>query len=264
MGVFQANSAYDPDVDYSKKGASVLNITFEKEKVTEWDEDLVAFVSEQTGKMKILAKSDLISQVEEVTSFLNTGKPYFISGIGTLTQKADRSLEFHREKYQAAERESKAPPPITEKNTVPQTYIDETRKSRKSRPIAVIAILCLLAIAVTIWFYIKSDENSTAIEESTPVAGEAASTKPSSPTANQQAAASSQPDQIKYILEVTRQPRASRRFNQLKDIKWPVAMETKDSVNYTIYMKLPAANADTTRIKDSLSVLSGRKVWIER
>ncbi|MCH5597001.1 hypothetical protein [Niabella ginsengisoli] len=267
LGTFHADSAYDPEVDYSKKGTSLLSIRFEQEKISEVDDDLVEYVSTQTGKMKVLAKSDLMSELDAVINFLNTGKPYFISGIGTVTKKSDGTLEFHKEKYQQTERRKAAP--ITEKNFIPQAYIDETRKPRRTRPAAIITILCLLAIAATVWFYVKnSDDNAGAIEESTAhndgaVTDSAQSPRPSSTSLNPQSAAD-KPASYKYILEITREPRASKRFSQLKNINWPVEIETADSVNYALFIKLPAANADTTKVKDSLSVLSGRRVWIER
>lgn len=68
----------------------------------------------------------------------------------------------------------------------------------------------------------------------------------------------------KYVLEIAKEPRASKRFNQLKTINWPVQIETTDSIHYKLFIPLPIANADTTKVKDSLTALSGRKVWIER
>jgi hypothetical protein len=268
LGTFHADNTYNPEVDYSKKGASLLDISFEQTKVSQFDEALIDFVSQETGKMKVLAESDLQSQIEGATNFLNTGKPYFLAGIGTLTKKMDGSFEFHKEKFLHTEKEKKKPVPITEKNSVPQSYIDESRKPRKTKPAAIIGAICLVAVAAVIWFYSQNKEkNDGNIEEvittsnstATPSAGDSASRTTPKPVA-----ATPPSDGYKYILEITKQPRASKRFNQLKTIKWPIEMETADSVSYKLFIKLPAANADTTRIKDSLSALSGRKVWIEQ
>ena len=268
LGTFHANNTYNPEVDYSKKGTSLLDISFEPTKPSALDEELIVFVAQQTGKMKVLAESDLLSEIEGATNFLNTGKPYFLAGIGTLTKKMDGSFEFHKEKFLHTEKEKKKPVPITEKNSVPQSYIDESRKPRKTRPAAIIGGVCLVAVAAVIWFYTQNKEkNDGNIEEvvtssntnTTPSGGDTAA-----PAKVPPAAATPASDGYKYILEIAKQPRASKRFNQLKTIKWPIEMETADSVSYKLFIKLPAANADTTRIKDSLSALSGRKVWIER
>lgn len=268
LGTFHANNTYNPEVDYSKKGTSLLDISFEPTKPSALDEELIVFVAQQTGKMKVLAQSDLLSEIEGATNFLNTGKPYFLAGIGTLTKKMDGSFEFHKEKFLHTEKEKKKPVPITEKNSVPQSYIDESRKPRKTKPAAIIGAVCLVAVAAVIWFYTQNKEkNDGNIEEvvatsntnTTPSGGDTAA-----PAKVPPAAATPASDGYKYILEIAKQPRASKRFNQLKTIKWPIEMETADSVSYKLFIKLPAANADTTRIKDSLSALSGRKVWIER
>jgi len=268
LGTFHADSTYNPEVDYSKKGTSLLNISFEPTKVTQLDEELIAFVSQETGKMKVLAQSDLLSEIEGVTNFLNTGKPYFLAGIGTLTKKMDGSFEFHKEKFLHTEKEKKKPVPITEKNSVPQSYIDETRKPRKTKPAAIIGTVCLVAVAAVIWFYNQNKEKSNRDIEDVTTADNSVSRSDNDSatpvTPKPAAPASPASDSYKYVLEIATQPRASKRFNQLKTIKWPVEMETADSVSYKLFIKLPVANADTTRIKDSLSALSGRKVWIER
>lgn len=268
LGTFHADNTYNPEVDYSKKGASLLDISFEPTKPSGLDEELVIFVSQQTGKMKVLAESDIRSQTEGVIDFLNTGKPYFLAGIGTLTKKMDGSFEFHKEKFMHTEKEKKKPVPITEKNSVPQSYIDESRKPRRTKPATIIGGVCLVAVAAVIWFYTQNKEkNDGNIEEvvttsrSNTITSGGDSAAPATP---QPAAVNPPSDSYKYILEIAKQPRASKRFNQLKTIQWPIEMETADSLSYKLFIKLPAANADTTRIKDSLSALSGRKVWIER
>ncbi|MGC4232051.1 MAG: hypothetical protein QM594_03485 [Niabella sp.] len=264
LGVFHAENAYDPDVDYSKKGASLLNISFEQAKVTELDETLIDFVASETGKMKVLSKSDLLSEIDAVINFLNTGKPYFLSGIGTITKKFDGSFEFHKEKYHHSEREKKKKVPITEKNSVPQAYIDETRRPHKTRPAIIILTLCILAIAATVLFYIRNSENNAGtLEEVTadtllPEENTGKDTVAAKPTA------ASFSGSYKFVLEIAGQPRAFKRYNQLKKINWPVELETADSVTYKLFIPLPMANTDTVKVKDSLSRLSGRKVWIER
>lgn len=275
LGTFHANNTPDPDVDYSKKGTPALNITFEQKKITGFDESLIDFVAKETGKMKVLSESDLTSQINGVLDFINTGKPYFLSGIGTLTKKADGSLEFHKEKYQHIEKAKHTAP--TEKNSIPQTYIDNTRKQRKTRPAIIITTLVALAIAASTWFYIKNSEKKdqtledvTASTAQTDNKSVGDTVTPSKPEPANTSVNSNTPAKIdntgyyKYVLEIAKQPRASKRYNQLKKINWPVEIESPDSLNYTLFIKMPAAGSDTTKIKDSLSALSGRRVSIAR
>lgn len=267
LGTFHANSAYDPNVDYSKKGTSLLDVSFEPAKTSEFDEELINYVASETGKMKILAKSDLMSEIDGAIHFLNTGKPYYISGIGTITKKINGNFEFSKEKHQTIEKEKKKRVPITERNSVPQAYIDENRKAKKTKPAIIILTLCLLAIAAVVWFYVKNTENDNGIVEEEV----AANTEKQEPEINKDTTVLKQTttdpslsNAYKFVLEVAQQPRASKRYNQLKKINWPIEIESNDSVNYKLFIPVPIANADTLRIKDSLSRLSGKKVWIER
>jgi hypothetical protein len=70
------------------------------------------------------------------------------------------------------------------------------------------------------------------------------------------------PENYKYILETAQKKRALKRYNQLKEIRWNVQLETEDSVQFKLFMLLPA-HGDTTKTIDSLRMLTGRKVHIE-
>jgi len=269
LGVFRAANEFDPSIDYGKKGVPFPDISFEQAKITELDEDLVNFVSKETGKMKVLAQSDLLSDLDAAIHFLNTGKPYYMPGIGTLTKRTDGAFEFHKEKHPVVEKEKRKPLPAAEKIAIPPTYIDEVPKTRRFKPALIIIILCILAIAATVWFYKKNAEETArdmedlTTENVAPQAPATAGDSNAAPQTVTPTAVIAPPDHYKYILEIAQQPRASKRYNQLKTINWPIEIETTDSVNFKLFMQLPAANADTTRIKDSLSALSGKKVWIE-
>ena len=267
LGTFRVENTQNAGTEANKRNAAPLNITFEQTKNKDLDEALVNFVANETGKMKVLAQSDIESELEGAITFLNTGKPYFISGLGTLTKKFDGGFEFHNEKFHHVEKEQKKAVPITEKNTVPQTYIDNSRRPKRTKPAIIILTLCILAIAATVWFYVKNAENANQNIEEVTVADTSTTpvttTKDSSTLQTAVTASVPKSNFYKYILEITEQPRASKRYNQLKKINWPVEMETTDSVSYKLFILLPRIDADTARIKDSLTVLSGKKVWIE-
>ncbi|WP_460767340.1 hypothetical protein [Niabella terrae] len=265
IGTFSAENAYDPEIDYGKKGATLLSVNFEQNKVSELDDELISFVAKETGKMKVLSESDIRSQTDGMIDFLNTGKPYFLQGIGTLTRKPDGTYEFHKEKYHHVEKKRESA--ITEKNSIPQSYIDNSRRPRNNKPAALIMTLVLLAIVAIIWFYVKNSQtDQQKLEDITEsaLASDTSATAATSPsTTTPKATTPGVPaNQYKYILEIMQEPRASKRFNQLKTINWPVQLETRDSVNFTLYMLLPKAGADTTHVKDSLTALSGKTVWI--
>jgi hypothetical protein len=69
---------------------------------------------------------------------------------------------------------------------------------------------------------------------------------------------------FKFILETANAKRAFDRFGKLKAYLWNVQMETKDSISYKLFLLLPSLAADTSRILDSLSILNGKRVFIEQ
>ncbi len=242
-----------------------VNIRYKNEKIGAFDADLIDYVSKQTGKMKVLATSDLESQLEDVIQYLNTGKVYFLSGIGSLITKPDGTgLIFEAIKSDISEK--KKVQESIEKNIVPQALIEEKIPGKKKNHSAlIIMFLALIAIGATIWFYVKNSETNPTEEDRQT---ESTVQKPASDTVKNDSATVNKPvpnpsNTYTYVLETATNPRASKRFHQLQSLNWPVVLETKDSIIYKIVMKLPAAGADTTRIKDSLFVLSGKRVIIE-
>ncbi|SDD16216.1 hypothetical protein SAMN04487894_106229 [Niabella drilacis] len=265
LGVFYADNNGDPEYPA---------IRFEQQPVDGFDESIVDFVSSETGKMRVLAISDLNSQLEDAVRFLNTGKPYLFTGIGTLLKKADGSYDFVPNTAPLPPRKKDVP--ITERNTVPQSYIEEKPgNGRSKKPAIIIIVLAVIAIAATIWFYSKTGEPSNVSEVSETTEPSPVKNTPSPDTTGNQApqqgntgnsgvapAATATPGITTYVLEITKEPRASRRYNQLKKISWPVELEKVDSLQYAIIMRLNTALPDTAKVRDSLTAISGRKVTI--
>ncbi|WP_008587997.1 hypothetical protein [Niabella soli] len=259
-------------------GPETATVTFEQQPVSKFDERVVAYISEETGKMKVLAASDLESQLEDAMQFLNTGKPYLFAGIGTLLKKSGGIYEFVANTQ--TEPPKKKDIPFTERNTVPQSYIEEKADNSKPKRPAVFILIALVvvAIAASVWFYSKTTTHKEPqqVADTTNQAGTSqpeaekpaddTSGKKSAPTQTTVAAASqataTAPGMITYILETTKEPRASKRYNQLKKIDWPVELEKTDSLHYNILMKLNTPIVDTARVRDSLTVISGKKVTI--
>lgn len=268
LGVFTVagNAAAPTDDSSTNMPYSIVN--FEEKKVTGFDNNLVEFIAKETGRMKTLTASDLESQLQDVVLILNSGKPYFFPGIGTITKRPlQGSYDFVPDTAPPL-KEKRKEVTSNEKYKIPQAYIDNTKTRSKNKKSGIaILVVTLLAIAATLWFYLNSNSSAdqetvhtadTAVNASSHIADSVIS-RP-----NTTVHTSAQNNFYKYILEIAAKPRAERRFAQLKKIQWPVELETIDSTTFKIVMKLPAANADTTKIKDSLSVLSGRKVFIEK
>ncbi|MFT3901624.1 MAG: hypothetical protein QM727_00465 [Niabella sp.] len=266
LGIFTSAGNFDPDAADDIKTDFRPDIVFEEKEVKAFSEELIDFVASDTGKMRVLIASDLDSQLKGMLDYLSSGKPYLIEGIGTLTKKPRGEGYLFTPYSGIGLKEKKSKAAANEKVKVPQTYIDTSRRRNNNKPAIIIAILSVLAIAFTIWFYLKADKQQTGTEVGqeniTPSDTTSALPLQDSSVAVKTTTASSSND-YKYVLEICNRMRAEKRYAQLKKIDWPVQLETADSVTYKIFMLLPRAGADTTRVKDSLSALSGKKVFIE-
>ena len=251
-------------------------VEFNQINIQEFDDSLVNFIVEETGKMKVLAISDINSQWEDVMQFLNTGKPYTLSGLGTLIKNQKGDYLFQQEFSDNSEKKSIKTP--SENLKIPQVYIDTNpiKTSSKNKGAVILVIFTILAISAIVWFYLnyEKDQNKIVASDSTLVQNKKAPTKKTDTLAVSQSTVTPQSTEDKtiqslntndyiFVLEDVVEPRASKRFNQLKRFNWPVELTTTDSVNYKIIMKFPKIGTDTTRIKDSLSAQNGRKVYIQ-
>lgn len=248
-------------------------ISFENNPSIRDSPELIGYISSKTGKMKSLAISDLESHVEIAQQFLNIGKPYLFEGIGSLVKVRPGEFEFTpgaiitEKTKDAVEREVHG---LSKKETVEakyQAFLSEpVMKSRWKKPVLALLILC--GIALAIWGgYTISTNNSENEEPALPetTTGQTVAVPDSSQTAKTDSSGFqkiAQSDNYKYVLEVAKANRAFRRFNQLKSNLWDVKLETRDSVEYKLFLMLPATS-DTAWKMDSLTVLSGKKVYIE-
>jgi len=91
IGTFSINPSRQINSDAQHPSAG---ISFEHNASVKDDDELIGYISAQTGKMKTLASSDLSSYIELGLQFLHIGKPLQIEGIGTLVKTKDGGLDF--------------------------------------------------------------------------------------------------------------------------------------------------------------------------
>lgn len=274
IGIFRIQTpAYiDPDLKQSKYPAE--EISFTDDHSLKENESLIAFISEQTGKMKALAGSDLSSFLELTTQFLNIGKPFELEGIGTLVKVKSGEYEFIPANV-SADRSRDAPKEISATATNEESFTGYNemfstapKKMNMRKPLAVLLILA--GIGVTIWAgYAISKRSASSAEtnalesyvEPAPVDSSALMAKKDTVVAEKTGLP---PGHYKFVLETAGRKRAFDRFAALKSYHWPVQLETSDSVTFKIFMVIPSTPADSAWKKDSLRIRSGRSVYIER
>lgn len=243
--------------------------------------ELIRFISEQTGKMKALASSDLDSYIELAQQFLNIGKPFTLDGIGTLVKVKPGEYEFsslwgpaNDKRRDAAMRET-AKAVVKEDAGKYESFLNEPKREEGIRK-PVIAMLIISGLALAIWggYTISKKNNDSQEPAANSYAASVEDADKSAVAANDtvtstiaETIAETKPTvnsgEYKYVLENTNRNRAFRRYNQLLTNLWKVNLETVDSVQFKLYMTLPKDYGDTTRIKDSLKIMLGRPVYIE-
>jgi hypothetical protein len=270
IGVFEADSTVHAPEDNDKQRPSLEGITFKRVTVHEPDDDLVEFIKEKTGKMKPLAFSDLESFLALGKQFLYIGKPFYLEGIGTLYLSKDGSFIFTPGEFITSKLED---PNVERSEVKKKSVFEEDRVKHESsnnnikKFFLALVILAVLGAAgygghYLYKTYMANPDGSLFQVSSTPATDTAGNgtqqLSTSQPEGEPGTAAmentASAPGTYKFVVESTdNKIRAKNRFDVLKSYGNKIRMETKDSVRFKLFFILPATDADTLRIRDSLN-----------
>lgn len=254
----------------SKQRSTVMDgISFQCNPSLSDSPDLVTFISSQTGKMKPLAAADLDSHLQLAQQFLNIGKPFTFEGIGTLVKVKMKEYEFipisvNPEKVRELHQKDSNTRQVNENTGANYESFLSTPKVKLDwgRQAIVLLLLCGLGLAIWGGYTIskRASTNAAAVNP-LPVAETFVDTVDLKDDSIIEAK-STVSSNFKYVLEVAPGKRAFKRYNQLKTNLWDVHLETKDSVQYKLFLLLPSTS-DTTHVLDSLTVMTGKRVFIE-
>jgi len=255
-------------------------ISFEHNASVKDDDELIGYISVQTGKMKTLASSDLSSYIELGLQFLHIGKPLQIEGIGTLVKNKDASLEFTADHLLVAKiketgiKELSATSISDELLTTYETLKPKGEKSPLSKKFF-LAFLAMATITAIIWISYKLNQPNSSVQTETvqemaPAITDTAKNVSSVDTTNtvKQPLVKTSNGSYRFVIEVAAKKRAFYRYYMLKKGNLPVQMSTTDSTSFKLYLVLPATSSDTARIADSLTsrypALNKRKTFAEQ
>ena len=259
-------------------------ISFEYNAGVKEDEDLISYITAQTGKMKALASSDLSSYTELGVQFLNIGKPFQIEGIGTLVKSKNGEFQFTADHLlidkvkETGIKELSATSISDESMTTYESLKPHVEKSPTLKRIF-LTFLVLATVAVIIYAGYRTNKRNSPV--STNEEKQAASeTLPVSDTTKyishatdtvvsvKQAVQTANNDSYHFVIEVANKKRAFYRYNILKKGRLPIQISTSDSVNFKLFFVLAATPADTARISDSLTTwypsINHRKTFAEK
>ena len=237
------------------------------------DDGLVAFIMENTRKIKPLAYSDLESFIILNKQFLNIGKPLVFEGMGTLqkTQAGDYAFTQAATSHVTTE---EIPKIITEKLKEKISFATPQKEKNvsdnKNLSWAVLALVIILGTIAAIYFYNKNtnDKRTVLAAENTII--DTLPTIKKDSVVNQKTLLipvkkTINDSTIFYVVirEYTNLVAAVKSLNRYNSFGFRVILTTKDSVNYKLRMPFMKQLNDTLRVKDSLSKFFKAKAYIE-
>lgn len=268
IGVLHLDAAVTVPEFSDKNFREVLKyIQFTQKNVAKADDDLIEYIRQQTGKIKPLAESDLESYLGDGKLLLNIGKPFTIEGIGSLQKMKSgdlvftageptiEKLDFHTE--DKTPDKSVKHIPVYDESQARHTAHNSQRRALLIGTLAVIGLVVILWGGYSLYNKSEKQQSEASSEVTTPI------TNPDTPTTQQADTSQTQqvappvtpPGTYKFIFEKTdKKARALRRYAFVHQLSSRIQMETADSLNFTIFVRLTGTPADTTRLKDSLNV----------
>ena len=270
IGIFRIIETITEEKDIAIQAsiATSEEIIFENDPSIKDVPELINFLASRSGKMKSLTAADLNSHLRQAKEFLNIGKPFLFEGIGSLSKLNSGEYVFV----------SWNPKDLTSKEINITSGTEDSLTNYKNifsasrakilwkKPVLILFVLAGLAVAAWLGYivYRNSIKNK-------PVASQEIKVKiiPDTDTrdlnkdSTKTIPAKPQNGEYKYILEVANKYRAFERFGRLKSYGWKIQMETADSVEYKLFLSLRVPPENITSVIDSLSLLNGRKVYIE-
>jgi hypothetical protein len=274
----------EPENHKHSRPANLSGVSFESNPLIKESAELIQFIAAETGKMKALAASDLDSHLELAQQFLNIGKPFLFEGIGSLVKVRSGQFVFASGQVMPDRMKDYSAREISSTSTTEDSFTNYKDVFSPGSGITkwrkpVVFFLTMAGIAFAIWAGYTVYKTTTAKKES-PLS-EQPTQEPVPPVTDStqvhkaDSTTSVKKDSIvipiqntalgkyKFVIEIANHRRAAERYAKLKSYQWNIQMETKDSSVYKLFLLLPIAATDTTRVLDSLTVLSGKKVYIE-
>lgn len=247
-------------------------VHFEFDKHAQQDEEFLKFIIEKTGKMRALASSDLESYSLLVRQFVNIGKPFSIEGLGVLQKNQEGGYRF----ISGVEIN---PPAIS------PTHLQAKEKSAEEIPFSVSKvsrppkakwgwlglILFLLAITASVYFYLQNRKSNNELQKLTPVV-DTPTTVNVSPSPLPDTLKNNisipkdtilRPDSLRLVFKYYNNLEAAKKaMEKFKTFGHAAQIQVNsDSSKFELYLSFPNADADTSRIKDSISRFFGTPAY---
>ena len=174
--LFFESGGHLPDAQEKGEATLLQGLAFNYNPLEGIDNDFIAFVSAQTGKIKPLAFADVESYFMLSKQFINIGKSFVVEGIGAIDKQDNGTLAF-TPGYYVPVSEASATPHKPLKIRESQPIVPKTDNKPKPKPInkkAVGISLLVLALVLVGWgiyylvtMFMHNSASKTANEDST-------------------------------------------------------------------------------------------------
>lgn len=269
-----------------------LSFTYNPTSTT--DEDIIFFLVKKLHKIEPLIRSDIESYLSNIKVLLNIGNPYTIEGIGTLNRNNQRIYEFTPGNFTPA-KEQLNPKRENADHNYP---VRPSFSAARFFVIILIVISALAALGGIGWgilnFFEKQpianeeyqqqrqpdtiplkidtitrQKDNKSIDTNTEKQPEITPPLSSSAPTAKAILNTAGPASYKMVFEITKsKERAHSRTLQLNTLHSYTQYDSipiNDSVAYyRLFLLMKVAPADTTRVKDSLQIFFGSKIFMEK
>jgi hypothetical protein len=267
IGTFELNPAVNV-YELKDDNWPADTITFTPNRSAVADDSFLLYLVEHSGKMKILAQSDLDSFINNGLQLLNIGKPFQLNGIGLISRGGQGGLSFEQGSPATHGSEGPGSHYILKDRTKEKPvdhqldFSSEERKSSRKPFLILAGILALALIGWAIYLAIPKKENAPAVTEADETVTDTVAVLPPADTTTQsQAVADSTTttlpsvDTSRFRLQIrqfTSLAAAESKAAQMKSNGHAVQIVTVDSTNHLLVLEVNKPLRDTTYVIDSL------------
>lgn len=282
FGEFSMEGAYETPFENEKGKVKIPDnsIQFVPDPKAKEDEGLVAFIAQNSGKIKPLAFSDLEDFLNIGKQLLNVSKQFYIEGLGTIILEGNGHMTFRQgnELIPAAVMaehavENKQRDLTEEQGTdlsFEAPYNTPRQGSVLKKLVATIGIIAAIAIIAWggyyFWNHMQNNSGKTTLQNIQPILSDSTKERVDSAalkaTADSMARAAAAP-QYKIVIENAKRTRALTRYEDLRKMGYNVQLTTEDSLTFKLFTVINGPLTDSSRVRDSIGRFFGRKVWVE-
>ncbi len=252
----------------TENAAKFAELHFEYDTKAETSPELITFISEKTGKAKVLVAGDLSSYLEQARQFINIGNPYELEGVGVFRKNNSGGYEFSAPQHLTAKDNNRA-----EKKHAGKDNRKTKKKNSNKNAVMIMALIIIVIItAVLGWggynMFFRNKSSSANNNQTTapPLQTDSSAANPQAGT--QPVITGTDSLFYKFIFEVT--PSAERAYSRIAQLKTFGDKAEFDSIPagdtgmiYHLYVKQKILPADMGKIRDSLQKYFQRPITVQ-